>query len=301
MNLKWRCGALAAAILALASTVYAEVKPKFDSKLITGKTPGHAVPVDVDITGAKQLFLVVRDGGDGIATDWADWAEPRLVGPGGVKKLTEIQWRSAEVGWGHPGVNKNAGGRPLRINGQPVEYGIGVHSNSIIEYELPPGYTRFQTRAGLDNGGTDQGGEHGVQFLVFTEKPPASALAASAVNASAADASHDAAQAVAGLDVADGLEATLFAAEPMLLSPTDIDVDHLGRVWVCEVVNYRHRNDSRPEGDRILILEDTDHDGKADKSTVFYQGRDIDSALGICVLGNRVIVSVAPNVFVFTD
>ncbi len=103
MNLNWRCGTVTAAILALVSTVHAEVKPKFDSKLITSKTPGHAVPVDVDITGAKQLFLVVRDGGDGIGTDWADWAEPRLVGPGGVKKLTELKWRSAEVGWGHPG------------------------------------------------------------------------------------------------------------------------------------------------------------------------------------------------------
>ncbi len=108
-------------------------------------------------------------------------------------------------------------------------------------------------------------------------------------------------RAVGNLKVAEGLEATLFAAEPMLLSPSDIDVDHLGRVWVCEVVNYRSRSGSRPEGDRILILEDTDHDGRADKQTVFYQGRDIDSALGICVLGNRVLVSVAPNVFVFTD
>ncbi len=112
---------------------------------------------------------------------------------------------------------------------------------------------------------------------------------------------HDLEYAVAGLDVASGLEATLFAGEPMLLSPSDIDVDHRGRVWVCEVVNYRGRNGQRPEGDRILILEDTDHDGHADKKTVFYQGRDIDSALGICVLGNKVIVSVAPNVFVFTD
>jgi putative membrane-bound dehydrogenase-like protein len=109
------------------------------------------------------------------------------------------------------------------------------------------------------------------------------------------------ADAVAALDVAPGLAATLFAAEPMLLSPSDIDVDHLGRVWVCEVVNYRVRNGTRPEGDRILILEDTDHDGRADKQTVFYQGRDIDTALGICVLGNRVIVSVAPDVFVLTD
>jgi len=50
-----------------------------------------------------------------------------------------------------------------------------------------------------------------------------------------------------------------------------------------------------------MILEDTDGDGKADKSKVFYQGTDINSALGICVLGNKVIVSRSPNVFVFTD
>ena len=86
-----------------------------------------------------------------------------------------------------------------------------------------------------------------------------------------------------------------------MASPTNIDVDDRGRVWVCEVVNYRHRNGERPAGDRILILEDTDGDGRADKSTVFYQGRDIDSAMGICVLGNRVIVTVSPNMFVFTD
>jgi putative membrane-bound dehydrogenase-like protein len=115
------------------------------------------------------------------------------------------------------------------------------------------------------------------------------------------EASRLAENAVSGLDVAPGLEATLFASEPMLLSPTNIDVDHRGRVWVCEVVNYRLRNGSRPEGDRILILEDIDGDGQADKSSVFYQGRDVDSAMGICVLGNRVIVSASPNVFVFTD
>jgi putative membrane-bound dehydrogenase-like protein len=113
--------------------------------------------------------------------------------------------------------------------------------------------------------------------------------------------SHDPANATAALDLAEGLSATLFASEPMLCSPSNIDVDHLGRVWVCEVKNYRGRNGTRPEGDRILILEDTDGDGVADKSTVFYQGRDIDSALGICVLGNKVIVSCSPNIFVFTD
>lgn len=98
--------------------------------------------------------------------------------------------------------------------------------------------------------------------------------------------------------VADGLEATLFAAEPMLVNPTDIDVDARGRVWVLEGANYR-KFKTRPEGDRIVILEDTDGDGKADKSTVFYQSPDLQSPLGICVLGNRVIVAQSPNVMEF--
>jgi putative membrane-bound dehydrogenase-like protein len=105
------------------------------------------------------------------------------------------------------------------------------------------------------------------------------------------------------MTVADGLEVTLFASEPMMVNPCDMDVDAKGRVWITEGANYRKWANPavRPEGDRILIMEDTDGDGVADMSTVFYQGKDINSALGICVLGNKVIVSCAPNVFVFTD
>ena len=114
------------------------------------------------------------------------------------------------------------------------------------------------------------------------------------------DPKHDPANAVANLDVHPELEAQLFASEPMMTNPTNLDVDHRGRVWICDVKNYRGRNNSRPEGDRILILEDTDGDGKADKVTTFYQGRDVDSAMGICVLGNKVIVSATPNIWVFT-
>ncbi len=100
-----------------------------------------------------------------------------------------------------------------------------------------------------------------------------------------------------------GLEATLFASEPEVVNPADMDVDERGRVWVTEGANYRKWANPpvRPEGDRIVICEDTDGDGKADKFTTFYQGLDINTALGVCVLGNKVIVSCAPNVFVLTD
>jgi putative membrane-bound dehydrogenase-like protein len=106
------------------------------------------------------------------------------------------------------------------------------------------------------------------------------------------------------LKVAEGLQVQLFASEPMVVNPTNLDIDARGRVWVTEGANYRlwqSWGKLRPEGDRIVILEDTDQDGKADKSTVFYQGNDVNAALGICVLGNRVIVACSPNVFLFTD
>ena len=114
------------------------------------------------------------------------------------------------------------------------------------------------------------------------------------------DAIHDPANAVANLDVHPELQATLFVSEPKITNPTNLDIDHRGRVWICDVKNYRGHRNSRPEGDRILILEDTKGDGVADKVTTFYQGRDVDSAMGICVLGNKVIVSCSPNVLVFT-
>ena len=126
------------------------------------------------------------------------------------------------------------------------------------------------------------------------------------VTSAGLQARRSAAGAVSNLKMYPGLEATLFASEasePRIVNPINLDVDERGRVWVIEVLNYREhgRNDSRPEGDRILILEDLDADGVADTSKVYYQGRDIDAALGIAIVGNRVIVTSAPNVLVFTD
>jgi putative membrane-bound dehydrogenase-like protein len=102
------------------------------------------------------------------------------------------------------------------------------------------------------------------------------------------------------LQVHEGLEAVTFAAEPMFANPCDMDIDSKGRVWITEGLNYRSSK-MRPEGDRIIVLEDTDGDAKADKAHTFYQGPEINSALGICILGDKIIVSCAPKVFLFED
>ncbi|MCA0364126.1 MAG: c-type cytochrome [Bacteroidetes bacterium] len=110
---------------------------------------------------------------------------------------------------------------------------------------------------------------------------------------------------VEGIEVPDtDLQLSLFAKEPDVFNPTNMDIDHKGRVWVTEAYNYRNDVNNIPyekKGDQILILEDTNQDGKIDKKKLFYQGEDVNSALGIVVLGNKVIVSCSPNAFVFTD
>lgn len=297
-------------LLACSGSAQAQSKPKFESKVVTPGTPGQSVKVEADITAAKSLFLVVLDGGDGYGCDWADWIEPKLVGPNGELKLTELKWKSAAAGFGKVTVNGNCQGNPLQVAGKSIEFGIGTHANSVVEYALPEGstFTKFTASAALDDAGLKQGCGSTVQFLVFTDKPDAKYLVASAVGAPVGLGSRDPKDAIAGLDVAVGLEATLFASEASgMLSPADIDIDHLGRVWVCEVVNYRHRQGERKAGDRILIVEDTNEDGISDKQTVFFQGHEVDSALGIAVFptpsgkGTKVIVSCAPNVWIFTD
>ena len=283
-------------VLLTPALALAAPKPLFQSKLITPSTPNHSVEIDVSLEGAKELYLVVTDGGNGFAADWADWAEPRLtLSDGSEKKLTEIEWKSAQSGWRDVRVNSNCEGQNLRSAGKAIEYGIGTHANSVIAFNLPAGTKRFKARGALDEGGTKQGGGTSVEFRVYTENP--GPLQASAV----AGASHEAADSTEQLDVHPELTVQLFASEPLMLSPASIDIDHRGRVWVCEVVNYRKHNGERAEGDRILILEDTDGDAKADKSTVFHQSRDVDSAHGICVLGNKALISCGDDVFWLID
>ena len=115
---------------------------------------------------------------------------------------------------------------------------------------------------------------------------------------------EDAAPVVVPLDmftVPDGLEVTLWAQSPQLRNPTNIDIDAAGRIWVTEGVNYRRHKDRDPKGDRVVVLEDTDHDGRADRSTIFVQEPTLVAPLGIAVIGNQIVVSNAPDLIVYTD
>jgi putative membrane-bound dehydrogenase-like protein len=92
------------------------------------------------------------------------------------------------------------------------------------------------------------------------------------------------------------LAVTLWAETPLLFNPTNMDVDAMGRIWVTEGVNYR-RSQTRKEGDRVVVLEDTDFDGVADKSTVFIQDPELVAPMGIGVIDNVIFISQTPHIF----
>src|SRR5262245_21761459 len=101
--------------------------------------------------------------------------------------------------------------------------------------------------------------------------------------------------------VPEGLEVTLWAGSPMLYNPTDIDIDKDGRIWVAEGVRYRSHQARQPQGDRIVVLQDKDGDGKADSSHTFVQEPGLVAPLGIAVIDNKVVVSQPPDLIVYTD
>lgn len=150
-------------------------EPVWTSPLLTRDRP--SVPVDLELSGAKELYLVINDAGDGKSCDHADWIEPKLITAAGEVKLTDLKWRFANPGYGNVNINRGVTGAPLRIGDQQYENGLGTHAPCVIAYDLPEGTERFQATVGLDRSGTDQGSGATVIFMLFTSPPPTAVTA----------------------------------------------------------------------------------------------------------------------------
>lgn len=101
--------------------------------------------------------------------------------------------------------------------------------------------------------------------------------------------------------VPEGLEITVWATSPQLFNPANMDIDHAGRVWVTEGVNYRRHSGRSREGDCVRVLQDTDGDGKCDSSHVFVREPGLECPLGVAVFDNVIFVSNTPDIIKYTD
>lgn len=76
-----------------------------------------------------------------------------------------------------------------------------------------------------------------------------------------------------------GMRINLYASDPMISKPVQMNWDTKGRLWLVSSGMYPHIVPGAEENDRVLILEDTDGDGQADKKTVFAQDLHIPTAV----------------------
>ncbi|HUG18165.1 MAG TPA: PVC-type heme-binding CxxCH protein, partial [Planctomycetaceae bacterium] len=72
--------------------------------------------------------------------------------------------------------------------------------------------------------------------------------------------------------VPEGFEVNLYAADPMLAKPIQMNFDELGRLWIASSEIYPQIKPGEQADDKILILEDTDNDGVAENTTIFADG-----------------------------
>jgi mono/diheme cytochrome c family protein/glucose/arabinose dehydrogenase len=109
--------------------------------------------------------------------------------------------------------------------------------------------------------------------------------------------------AVDKIKVAPGYKIELFASEeefPELAKPSQISFDNKGRLWVATMPSYPHYKpgDQKPD-DKLIILEDTNADGKADKQIIFVDGLHLPNGFEIAPEG--VYVSQGTNLMLYSD
>ncbi|MES2828746.1 MAG: PVC-type heme-binding CxxCH protein [Bacteroidota bacterium] len=103
----------------------------------------------------------------------------------------------------------------------------------------------------------------------------------------------------AGFKLPPGFEITLYASEPDIGKPINMEFDEKGRLWVTQSSEYPMAAPSLKGHDKITILEDTDGDGKADKFLPF--ATDLNIPIGIIPVQKGAIAFSIPNVYKFND
>jgi putative membrane-bound dehydrogenase-like protein len=101
------------------------------------------------------------------------------------------------------------------------------------------------------------------------------------------------------ITVPPGFRVTLFAGDPHVCQPIAIALDDRGRLWVAESYTYASRTWDKNHRDRLLIFEDTDHDGRFDKRTVFWD--QAQNLSGVTTGFGGVWALCAPNLLFIPD
>jgi len=109
-------------------------------------------------------------------------------------------------------------------------------------------------------------------------------------------------EAIEKMTVHQGMKVELFADEtqfPELVNPVQMSYDTQGRLWVAVWPSYPHWQPTQTMSDKLLILEDNNHDGKADTCKTF--AGDIHNPTGFEFWNGGVIIAQGPDIWFLKD
>lgn len=162
MKVWFRCAVVVAMTATVLPIAPAAAFPPAKTKVIRGGEPAQTLAVN--ITGAKDLYLVAHIGPDTYNSDQAIWAEPRVFDKAGhAVDLTTLKPTRTQVGWGEFVVNQAHGDRPLTIAGKTFAKGFYAHAPSVLYFKLDGSFTHFEAQVGIFSGSGKNGS---VEFEV---------------------------------------------------------------------------------------------------------------------------------------
>jgi putative membrane-bound dehydrogenase-like protein len=193
------------------------------------------------------------------------------------KPNKRLSW---EYGWTDEIVAARRGDTNSGITEIPVIVRSGPHPNNGAWFHSGSIWVQNEETAHLP----DKVDRRSFRQLLTADQPPAKSPAAS----------------LAAIEVRPGFKVELVAAEPLVEGPVYFDWGADGKLWVAEMVDYpRGTDDKGKPGGIVRFLEDTDGDGRYDKSTVFLDGLSYPN--GLIPWREGVIVSAAPEIFYAAD
>jgi mono/diheme cytochrome c family protein/glucose/arabinose dehydrogenase/lysophospholipase L1-like esterase len=146
-----------------------------------------------------------------------------------------------------------------------------------------------------------QGGDTKVEDVNLPEVPKVGTNLPG-VNADGSHVYLSGEEAITKMTMPEKCKITLFASEkefPELVKPVQMAWDTKGRLWVAAWPNYPSRTPDSKDGDKLLILEDTNNDGKADKCITFTD--ELNCPTGFTFYKDGVLVMKSPDLWFMRD
>jgi hypothetical protein len=135
---------------------------RYASPLVT-RAPDSKASMDVDVSDASRIFLVLDPTTDGVAWDSGVWLAPRFVfADGSEEPVTDHQWTRSDAIWDSASVKKDKAGHVV---------GLSAQAAAVIEYAVPAGAKRFKATGMIDPQMRDKTEGGTVRFLVAVATP----------------------------------------------------------------------------------------------------------------------------------